>query len=432
MPRHDRIARLISWAALAACTAGFAQAQNAPDPGSGAQANLIPELARHNTQLKEQNAKLEAGLEALQARVSRLEGTQTVEVSKPETPGSAPATETAAATAPAEDPPPAEVHPVDLQAHDALGISGLRFRGFATGEFEASNAKGSKGSFQPAAFSLLMMDLLSERWRAIAEINFEATAKFETVVGVERLQLNYYANENFNLSFGRIPSDLSYFNTAFHHGRWLETATDRPRIVNFPADGGLLPLHKTGVAANGVVPHSGVLGLHYFAEFGANPDYGNSANAVAAGLFVKPQALEGWQTGISYQHARMSLANIPNRIDENIAGTHLVFRNSKWEFLNEGFLVSHEVLGLRTYNTTGFYSLLSHEFNKARPFVLYQYINANDAEPLFVGVNRENGPSVGLRYDLTDHADFKAEYFRLYHRHDEPTNKISMHVDWVF
>ena len=299
-------------------------------------------------------------------------------------------------------------------------------------EYKASDAKGGKGSFQPATVSLLLSDALSDRWRAVAEINFEATEKFETTVDVERLQLNYVPNENFTLAVGRFHSGLSYFNTAFHHGRWLQTATDRPRIVNFPDSGGLLPMHKTGISVSGVVPHSGALGLHYFAEFGANPDFGNHANAMATGLFIRPTALPALQTGFSYQHARMSPESIPNRIDENIYGVHFVFRNSRWEFLNEGFLISHDVLGQHLFRTSGFYSLFSRGFGNWRPFVQYQYINASDNEPVYSSIGRENGPSFGFRYDVAEHAAFKAEYFRVFRPQDDPVNKISMHVDWVF
>ena len=412
--------RLISAIVVVVSLVYIAKAQETTD-----RASLIQELVRQNAQLKEQNERLQDGLRALQERVSRLEAATPAVNGNAETDDHAPAAQQPAAAI-------VTAAPDDLHSHDLPFTGGLHFRGFVTGEFEASDAKGEKGSFKPAGLSLVMSDGLSDRWHALAEVNFDADDNFKTAVNVERLQLNYSANENFNLQFGRFHSDVSYFNTAFHHGRWLETATDRPHIVEFPDDGGLLPLHKTGIGANGLVPRSGSLGLHYFAEFGANPDFGNSANAVATGLFVRPTSLEGWQTGVSYQHARMSLANIPSRLDENIYGTHVVFRNSAWEFLNEGFLISHDVLGQRTFNTTGFYSLFSRRIRNWRPFFQYQYINANDLEPLYSVINRENGPSTGFRYDVAEHAAFKMEYFRFYHRHDDPTDKISIHMDWVF
>jgi len=401
------------------CAAGIALVvwlvSDARAQTSADNAAVVQELVRQNAQLREE-------LETLKSRVSQLEG------ERAQAEGKATPAETSS-TPPAENTLPTSA---DAHSPDLPGSQGVHFRAFASAAFEASDQKGEKGSFRPASMSLLMTDALSDQWHALAEINFEANDKFETVVDVERLQLSFAANENFNLTFGRFHSALSYFNTAFHHGRWLETVTDRPLIVEFPDDGGLLPQHKTGVAAAGLVPHSGAAGLHYFAEFGANPDFGNNANAVAAGLFVRPPALPGWQAGFSYQHSRRSLATLAHRVDENIYGAHLVFRNSQWEFMNEAFLLAHGVLGERAFHTPGFYSLVSREFGNWRPFFLYQYVNAGDLDPIYSGINRVNGASLGFRYDLGEHAAFKTEYFRVYHRHEDPANKISLHVDWVF
>jgi len=48
-------------------------------------------------------------------------------------------------------------------------------------------------------------------------------------------------------------------HTAFHHGTWVQTTIDRPRIFEFEDAGGPLPIHNVGVATMGKLP-SGKLG----------------------------------------------------------------------------------------------------------------------------------------------------------------------------
>lgn len=394
-----------------------------PSPRACAQGQS-PDTSPTVRQLAQENAAFRTELEAMKKRLSELE------VALAQTKSA-----TASETSPSHGPQPQEQGGVPgAPHHDEIpGLSGLQFRAFTTAEFEASDAKGDKGSFRPAQLDLVMTDALSPNLRALAEVNFEANDKFETSVDIERLQLSYTPSEYFGMAFGRFHSDLSYFNTAFHHGRWLETLTDRPLIVEFPDSGGLLPMHKTGLEINGQLPGVAALGLHYFAEFGANPDFGSNTNAVAAGIYAKPDAWRGFRTGFSFQHARLTPAPLATRINESIYGAHLVFRNSRWEFLNEAFLIRHEVPSLsRTFRSPGFYSLVSSGLHNWRPFFLYQYVNVADDEPMFGSIGRENGPSFGVRYDVFERAALKLQYFRDYHRHVDPTDKISIHMDWVF
>ena len=43
---------------------------------------------------------------------------------------------------------------------------------------------------------------------------------------------------------------LGYWNNAFHHGRWLQITVDRPEILKFEDEGGLLPVHLVGVTGH--------------------------------------------------------------------------------------------------------------------------------------------------------------------------------------
>lgn len=47
---------------------------------------------------------------------------------------------------------------------------------------------------------------------------------------VERVIIRYDLNDYFRVSFGRYHTLINYWNTAFHHGEWLQTSISRPCI----------------------------------------------------------------------------------------------------------------------------------------------------------------------------------------------------------
>ena len=50
------------------------------------------------------------------------------------------------------------------------------------------------------------------------------------------------------LEVGRFHTDIGYWNTAFHHGLWLQIPVERPHVLRFEDDGGLVPVHWVGGA----------------------------------------------------------------------------------------------------------------------------------------------------------------------------------------
>src|SRR6267154_67832 len=112
-------------------------------------------------------------------------------------------------------------------------------------------------------FILHISSPLSEKVSVFGETSFTAqTTPTATVynVDVERLLIRYDYNDFFKLSFGRYHTPINYWNTAFHHGLWLQTTIARPEMIRF--GGRFLPVHFVGMLAEGNIP-SGSLGLGY-------------------------------------------------------------------------------------------------------------------------------------------------------------------------
>src|SRR5262249_32299303 len=121
-------------------------------------------------------------------------------------------------------------------------------------------------------FTLGQVDLfvnsrLSDKMSVLAEMVFEAEPDNGLSFELERILFQYAVNDYFTMNVGRYHSAIGYYNTAFHHGTWFQTALGRPFMFRFEDDGGILPIHNVGVSVSGRIP-SGDLRLSYVADIG--------------------------------------------------------------------------------------------------------------------------------------------------------------------
>ena len=259
---------------------------------------------------------------------------------------------------------------------------------------------------------------------------------------LERYLLQFSPNDYFNVSAGRYHTAIGYYNTAYHHSTWLQTATGRPFLFQFEDDGGILPIHNVGVSVTGMIP-SGRLGLHYVAEVGngrassspsAEPVQNivdeNNGKSFNLGFYFRPTGVRGLQAGVSVYHDGLRPIASP-AISETIVAAHAVIVRPNFEWLNEALVIRHAPDGSRVFDTPGFYTQVSKRFGSYRPYFRYQYVNAADAEPVFPQVRRQQGPSVGVRYDPSDSVALKLQYD---HTHSAGTavDRRSQPSAWVY
>lgn len=264
------------------------------------------------------------------------------------------------------------------------------------------------------------------------------------IVDVERLLLQYSHNDYFNFAVGRYHTAIGYYNTAYHHSTWLQTAIGRPFLFAFEDEGGILPTHEVGASISGRLP-SGSLGLHYIVEVGngrasrtpldeaiQNVVDENNRKAVNVAFFARPQALRGLQTGFSVYHDRLAPDAMP-KIGRTILAAHVVFAKPNFEWLNEALLVRHAPKGNpRVFNTPGFYTQISRRFGSYRPYLRYEYVNAPVNEPVFSDVGLRHGPSVGLRYEPIESLAFKLQYDRVGRRNLPGMNILTTQFAFTF
>jgi TolA-binding protein len=301
----------------------------------------------------------------------------------------------------------------------------LHIRGFADVDFSATDQKGLPSGFSVGQFVLHFASPLSEKVSYFGEVSLTATPTAYDLA-VERTIIKYDYNDAFKLSFGKYHTPVSYWNTAFHHGAWLQTTIARPQMVRF--GGTFIPVHFVGLQTEGNIP-SGGLGLGYnlglgngrYSAFSKAGDAGdiNDNRAWVANLFARPARLYGLEVGGSFYHDKLTPKSGLN-FNEWIASAHVVYTKEKPEILAEYANVHHQdLLTNQTFNTTGYYVQLAYRFpwqeSKWKPYYRFEYIHRPAFEPVWdvegiASVTDLVGSLVGVRYDITSYAAFKGEY----------------------
>ncbi len=382
------------------------------------------------------NQQLLQRINDLESKVKQLEQKQ-----------SAPPTPVAVVPAP-EVPVPVEMPTVNEVAP--------RLKLAIFGDVGAGGYTHIPDTFEFGSLDLFMRARLSDKVSVLGEILFTAENDNSVSPDVERLFLQYRQSDYLVASIGRYHTWIGYYNTAFNKGEFLETTTDRPFIYSFDDQGGVLPMQEVGVNVTGKIP-SGKLGLNYVVEAGngrawgpdaepaQNNQDGNNSKSINGGLFMRPEAIPGLQAGFSVRHDNLTVPG--PAINETIATAHGVFTNSHYEFLNEAVFVRHdqESSGL-VFDTAAFYTQFSREFHAWRPYARYQYFNAASNDPVYIYaspnayvplnvtsfVGRLNGPSVGVRYDFTEHSAIKVQYDRFSLRGLQTENGLTTQVAFTF
>ncbi len=332
------------------------------------------------------------------------------------------------------------------EGHDGMSFEGmptLQMRGFADVQYHIGDQRGAKNAFALGQLDLFLTSRLADNLDVLAELVLEGSEENAFGFEIERLLLQYRASEYLTLGVGRYHSTIGYYNTAYHHGTWFQTATGRPFLFAFEDEGGILPIHNVGLTATGAVP-SGRLGLHYVAEVGNGRSYSpgkeqvgivtdnNNGKAFNLGLFARPEWVPGLQIGASVYRDRLTPDGLPS-IGQTIFAGHVVYTTPRFEWLNEGILMRHDPHGQQSVHTVGFYTQVSQQFGKFRPYVRYQYLNVPARDLLFgTEVGRRNGPSLGVRYDLSEFAALKVQYDHTDRRRGSSINEITMQASFAF
>jgi len=324
----------------------------------------------------------------------------------------------------------------------------VKFSGFADLTYHVYHGTGRPAHFELGELDFFVNSRISEKAGFIVETVLSADDTDHFGVDLERLIFQYRLSDSFNFDVGRFHTALGFYNTAYHHGTWFQTATGRPDFVNYEDAGGILPVHMVGVSLHGAVP-SGSLGLSYFAEVGNNHQYrdpagpndwvanvtdSSSAKAVNLALISRPTALPGLQFGAGIYHDALK-PDGQARTVENIPNVHLVYKNAFWEFIGEGYRITHApTLGVST-RSTAWFAQVSRQLGSLRPYLRYTAVDipANDAAYALIGrTGRHHTTSYGLRWDFADFAAYKVQWDEISNVDAPATSELTFQVAVTF
>ena len=300
--------------------------------------------------------------------------------------------------------------------------------GFADIDVSAQNRSEGPRGFSEGQFVLHLASALSPRVNFFGELSF--TPRIDAGTGtpmatgfnaeVERVIIRFDRNDQLKVSFGRYHTPINWWNTAFHHGAWLQTTISRPEMVQF--GGRFLPVHFVGALVEGSIPaggwnigYQGGIGNGRGNVISRGGDAGdnNGRPAWLMNFFTKPDQAFGLQVGGSLYFDRISVPGLPEH-DEQIYSAHAAWQREDPEIIAEVANVRHSrVAGGGTLSSLAYYVQTAYRLPSPahlwKPYFRFEHIDIDAADPVFAGIPNLDGSTAGIRFDISTYAAIKSE-----------------------
>jgi hypothetical protein len=288
--------------------------------------------------------------------------------------------------------------------------------------------KAWKSIAAPSTFNLGVLDLFvhaqpAPEFYMLAEVGFEPTVQ-DYGIDVERMEAGWSPRSWFQATIGRYHTPLGYWNTAFHHGKWLITTVENPLLFKFEDEYGPLPVHTIGLLVYGQIGLGQSSSLLYHLGIGngrgATPDPPQKLMDIHEGKSVLG-ALHflagGFRIGGSF-YLDKTTPTIPEgtpgiEMSEQIFVGDVTFTTAPWEVLVEGASIRHsyaEATGDRVVNNYGGYAQLSYQVvERVRPYARAEVQRISSDDPFFIKIPDQARQLGGIRFDVIDALAVKVE-----------------------
>ncbi len=263
---------------------------------------------------------------------------------------------------------------------------------------------------------------IDERFTFFGEVSLTGKTNGYSIE-VERALVRYDFADEFKIGAGRFHTPIGYWNTAFHHGSWLQTSVARPEMIKFGSR--FLPTHFVGVIAEGGLPTSS-LGLGYrvgigngraenIARAGDAGDF-NDRRAWVARVHSRPISIVGLEVGATFYSDRL-LAPDMTEANERIYALHAVLDRDAPEILAEYAHVSHDpVTGTGDFpGSDGYYVQVGYRlggsFRSLKPYARIEQVVVPTEAYVFAPLALNyDGIVAGVRYDPGVFLALRLEY----------------------
>lgn len=347
-------------------------------------------------------------------------------------------------------------HDMDHDAASSDGTSDggpkLTIHGFSDVTLHLLNSKptgtsdSTSSGFGLGQFDLYLVSRLADGLSFLGESVFEVEEDGEWVVDVERVFIRYAWSDLLHISVGRTHTALGHWNEAFHHGALLQPTVDRPEVLKFEDDGGLLPVHSVGVEAGGQV-QSGDWGIAYVGNLangrGATHDAVQGSNDLNRDKALALK-LSLMRTGISHLAVGPSFYRdlippdpaTPGRegsIAERIYGAHFDWSERRFELLGEFYHLRHEdQITDVVHEHDAWYAIAVLNTGRVKPYGGVDRLDLSTGD-LFYGpdINDLTRGIFGLRFEPNPFNAIKVE-FRHDDRPGEESNGLFVQTAFTF
>jgi hypothetical protein len=324
----------------------------------------------------------------------------------------------------------------------------LNFFGEVLATVQAPAGGERSPSFAIGGQDIVLHGELGDHIAATTEFAIEFGDDNQPGVDLERLSVRWQS-EHFFIDAGRTHADIGYWNTAYHHGHWLQPSIARPGWVRFEDEGGLLPVHWVGLTAGANVK-LGEGALHLTLAIGnsrgkVEDDIRNNFDYQASKAFYGKLEYEGFaglhdlRVGVSGVYDQIAPQDmtvrpaLPNQaIQEWIGGFHIAYPSVPIMVILEAYLIDHRAAA-QVWRTYGGFVLAGYSFGPLMPYVeISEILSSGGLDPFF---NPAGGASLeqfdvigGLRFDVSSWSALKLEYF--YMRSPAASARHSVTLDW--
>lgn len=166
---------------------------------------------------------------------------------------------------------------------------------------------------------------------------------------VERLIFEWEASDALKISVGRMHLPVTWWNSTFHHGLWLQTTASRPRAVTFGE--AFIPNHYKGMTVSGLLPVLQPLGVRYLLGVSNGSDDDPQADgvdipfsgAVFGTLAFEPPSAPFLRLGAAtHLEVEQALAGEEQGARSLQSGLHVAYTKERPEVVGEMVLVRHQ------------------------------------------------------------------------------------------
>ncbi|RDH85733.1 MAG: hypothetical protein DIZ80_02050 [endosymbiont of Galathealinum brachiosum] len=192
---------------------------------------------------------------------------------------------------------------------------------------------------------------------------------------LERLQMGWQVDDDVIGWLGRFHSPSLYWNSVYHHGRYLQTSISRPLAEKFEDEGGVFPTHVSGFMFEGGYKLQGMSAIQSTLSFGLTSvidDHGlvpfdlldannKSKNAVDVRIAYLTDQLGENQFGLTMSWASLVVGDNDvavqqglQRVDQSKVGAYVDWSMQEWRILSNLTYINNQMINQLQNKTDSF------------------------------------------------------------------------------